>query len=106
MPLNSEYEPRANYPTGEKLTSHHLYVPEYNVLPLLQNGDNVITVPRQNLHPTNVLLDGHNDHRIVMALSVLLSQLGGTIDGAQAVRKSYPGFFDDIKALGVEVDYQ
>ena len=69
-------------------------------------GDNVITVPRQTLHPTNVPLDGHNDHRIVMALSVILSQLGGTIDGAQAVRKSYPGFFDDIKALGVEVDYQ
>jgi len=69
-------------------------------------GDNVITVPRQTLHPTDMPLDGHNDHRIVMALSVILSQLGGTIDGAQATRKSYPGFFDDIKALGVEVDYQ
>lgn len=69
-------------------------------------GGNAITVPKQTLHPTDTPLDGHNDHRIVMALSVILSQLGGTIDGAQATRKSYPGFFDDIKALGAEVDYQ
>ena len=43
-PLNSEYEPRANYPTGEKLTSHHLYVPEYEITPLLREGDNVIVI--------------------------------------------------------------
>ena len=44
LPLNSEYEPRANYPVDEKLTSHHLYVPEYDITPLLRDGDNVITV--------------------------------------------------------------
>lgn len=44
QPLNSEYEPRANYPVDEKLTSHHLYVPEYDITPLLCNGDNVIAV--------------------------------------------------------------
>ena len=44
LPLNSEYEPRPNYPVDEKMTSHHLYVPEYDVLPLLRDGDNVITV--------------------------------------------------------------
>ncbi len=44
QPLNSEFEPRKDYPVGEKLTSHHLYVPEYDITPLLINGDNVITV--------------------------------------------------------------
>ena len=39
-----------------------------------------------------------------MALSVILSQTGGVIEGAEAVRKSYPGFFDDLKALGASVD--
>jgi len=44
LPLNSEYEPRKNYPVDEKMTSHHLYVPEYDITPLLRNGDNVIAI--------------------------------------------------------------
>lgn len=67
-------------------------------------GDHSITVPHQKLRYAGEMLDGHNDHRIVMALSVILSKTGGAIDGAQAVRKSYPGFFDDIKQLGAEVE--
>ncbi len=47
--------------------------------------------------------DGHNDHRIVMALSVLATLTGATVEGAEAVRKSYPDFFDDLKRLGLEV---
>ena len=50
------------------------------------------------------MLDGHNDHRIVMAMSVILSKIGGSISGAEAVKKSYPGFFDDIIKLGAKVD--
>ena len=50
------------------------------------------------------MLDGHNDHRIVMAMSVILSKIGGTIDGVEAIKKSYPGFFKDIKELGAEVE--
>ena len=67
-------------------------------------GENTITVPPQRLRYAGVPLDGHNDHRIVMALSVILSQTGGTVTGAEAVRKSYPRFFDDIKRLGAEVE--
>ena len=50
-------------------------------------------------------LDGHNDHRIVMALSIgaTIAQVPVVIEGAEAIRKSYPGFFDDLKRLGVEV---
>ncbi len=67
-------------------------------------GDNTITVPKQELRYNGTVLSGHNDHRIVMAMSVILSQTGGAIDGAEAVRKSYPGFFEDIRQLGAEVD--
>ena len=66
-------------------------------------GDNTVTVPTQVLRYSGEVLDGHNDHRIVMALSVILSQTGGAINGAEAVKKSYPGFFEDIKTLGAEV---
>ena len=66
--------------------------------------DHSIVVPKQELQYQGIVLSGHNDHRIVMAMSVILSRLGGSIDGAQAVRKSYPGFFEDIKSLGAEVE--
>lgn len=48
--------------------------------------------------------DGHNDHRIVMAGAVLLTRVGGTITGAEAVRKSFPNFFDCLRSLGIEVN--
>ena len=67
-------------------------------------GDNTITVPYQTLKYSDDILDGHNDHRIVMALSLILSKIGGTIGGVEAVKKSYPDFFEDIKSLGAEVE--
>ena len=67
-------------------------------------GDNFITVPRQELRYNEKVLDGHNDHRIVMALSVILSKTGGIIKGAEAVKKSYPTFFEDIIRLGAKVE--
>ncbi len=67
-------------------------------------GDNIITIPKQALHTGGPRLYGHNDHRIVMALSLILSQLGGEIDGAEAVKKSYPNFFTDIKSLKAKVE--
>ncbi|MBR5444630.1 MAG: 3-phosphoshikimate 1-carboxyvinyltransferase [Clostridia bacterium] len=67
-------------------------------------GDNCITVPKKELRYPKTPLSGHNDHRIVMALSVILSRTGGSISGAEAVRKSYPGFFDTIKQLGAKVE--
>ncbi len=48
-----------------------------------------------------------HDHRIAMALAVagLRADAGITeIADAEAIRKSYPDFFDDIRALGARVD--
>ena len=64
--------------------------------------DAVVVYPADFHAPTETLF-GHNDHRIVMALSVLLTITGGEIEGAEVVNKSYPGFFEDIKSLGIEV---
>lgn len=58
------------------------------------------------LKAPEVEIEGHNDHRIVMSLSLLLSITGGKITEAEAVRKSYPGFFEDIKKLGISVEEQ
>ncbi len=67
-------------------------------------GDNKITVPKQDLRYNGEMLNGHNDHRIVMSLSVILSKIGGSIDGIEAVKKSYPSFFEDIKKLKANVE--
>ncbi len=48
-------------------------------------------------------LSGHNDHRIVMAVSFLASLTGGKIYGAEAVAKSYPDFFKEISSLGIRL---
>lgn len=69
-------------------------------------GENTITVPKQTLSYRGEILSGHNDHRIVMALALILSQTGGTLEGVEAVRKSYPGFFDDIEKLGAKLSME
>lgn len=49
--------------------------------------------------------DSHGDHRIVMmaALAAPISKNSITIKGAEAVDKSYPGFFHDFANLGAEI---
>lgn len=69
------------------------------------NEDSVIVLPKE-FHAPDGVLDSHNDHRIVMSLSVLLTLVGGTIENAQAVDKSFPGFFDELSSLGIEVKYE
>ncbi len=50
-------------------------------------------------------VDGANDHRIVMAAAVAATACSApvTILGAEAVNKSYPGFWDDYRHLGGDV---
>ena len=64
--------------------------------------ENAITVG-YGLHAPSEALEGHNDHRIVMALSVLCAQIGGTIRGAEAVRKSFPDYFEKLQRAGVRL---
>ena len=64
--------------------------------------DSVVVYPH-DFHGPEEQLSGHNDHRIVMALTVLSTLTGGEIEGAEAVRKSMPDFFDKIESVGVEV---
>ena len=64
--------------------------------------DDVIEVRGGGIHPPTAPLCGHNDHRIVMALSTLAALTGGVIEGAEAVNKSLPDYFDLINKLGIE----
>ncbi len=66
------------------------------------NENDVTVFGGKLIKPTEVLC-GHNDHRIVMALSLLCSVTGGSISEAESVAKSYPDFFEKIKSLGIVV---
>ncbi|MBQ3489842.1 MAG: 3-phosphoshikimate 1-carboxyvinyltransferase [Clostridia bacterium] len=63
--------------------------------------DSIVVYPIQFHAPTEMLY-GHNDHRIVMALSTLLCFTGGEIEGAEAVKKSLPEYFDLMRSLGAD----
>ncbi len=51
-------------------------------------------------------ISGHNDHRIVMAMSVLAASMDEplTISGCEAVAKSYPEFFRDLAETGAKTE--
>ncbi len=65
--------------------------------------DNKVIIENGKLNKLTEILNGHNDHRIVMSLALLCSITGGVIDGAEAVSKSYPEFFKEINKLGIDV---
>ena len=57
------------------------------------------------LHEPKEALLAHNDHRVVMAEALLATVYGGEIEGAEAVRKSDPGFFEDLKTIGADISF-
>ena len=75
---------------------------------VLESDGGTITVHgcAERLHAPAAPLHGHNDHRVVMSLAVLAAaaKLPLTVDDAEAIQKSWPGFFADAAPLGVEVE--
>ena len=65
-------------------------------------GQSAVIYPSVLHEPKEALL-AHNDHRIVMAEALLSTVYGGVIEGAEAVRKSWPGFFRDLETLGADI---
>lgn len=69
---------------------------------IFSGADDIYIRGGRPLVPTAVL-HGHNDHRIVMALAIAATRARSPviIDGAEAVRKSYPGFWEDLRRTGI-----
>ena len=67
----------------------------------VQLYDNEIIVEEGTLQIPAEVLQSHNDHRIAMTLATLCTITGGTIDGAESVKKSYPSYYEVIEDLGV-----
>ena len=65
--------------------------------------ENEIVVHKGMLTRPSDPIDSHNDHRIAMTMATLCSVTGGTIEGAESVRKSFPNYYDVIEKLGIQV---
>lgn len=76
---------------------------KFNVI--VTEEDNKVIINNKMITKPNVILNGKNDHRLVMALSIMLTVFGGEIEGVEAINKSYPDFFNDLQKLGIEVIY-
>jgi 3-phosphoshikimate 1-carboxyvinyltransferase len=68
----------------------------------ISSDEDTVTVIGRTEVTGNCTIHGHQDHRIVMALAILAMIADGpvTIEGAEAVRKSYPDFFIDLAETG------
>ena len=73
-------------------------------------NDNEVTIypipedRRGDLQNENIVFNSHNDHRLAMSLTVLSTLFTATLEDYEAVSKSYPGFFDDIRSLNIEIE--
>lgn len=63
-----------------------------------------LTINKSKIHPSKETLCVHEDHRIVMSLSVLCMLYGGVIEKVDCVNKSYPNFFNDLVNLGAKIE--
>lgn len=66
--------------------------------------ENSVTVWGGKITPPTDIICGHNDHRIVMATSLLCTLTGGKVSGAEAVGKSLPDFFARLSALNIDLE--
>lgn len=65
--------------------------------------ENEIIVHPGTLQKPQEIIGSHNDHRIAMSMATLCTITGGTIDGAESVRKSFPNYYEVIETLGIQV---
>ena len=66
-------------------------------------SENDMEIFPSELKKPEVPLDGCNDHRIVMALSIPATITGAEIIGAEAVKKSWPEYFDELIKAGTDI---
>ena len=67
--------------------------------------DNEVIIEKTKKRVENPLIvSSHNDHRIAMSLTVILSIYGGIIKNSECVKKSFPTFYQDVVKLGMKVN--
>jgi len=65
-------------------------------------NDSLTLVPSQNINH-NIHIATYNDHRMAMAFAPLAVKVPIIINDAEVVSKSYPDFWNDLKALNFQI---
>ena len=66
--------------------------------------ENRVIIPKGIPHSPKSPVSSHNDHRIAMAMGVVLTLVGGEIENAEAVTKSFPDFWEKLKELQIGIN--
>ena len=69
---------------------------------LLENDRKWILAPGEYL-PKSIEVETYEDHRMAMAFAPLCQLMDVTIQNPMVVEKSYPGYWDEVKKLGVKI---
>ena len=74
----------------------------------LQDRGDTMEIDGKDMLTSSMELDSHNDHRIVMALSIASTRCNGKIKiyNAGAIKKSYPHFFKAFESVGGILEYE
>ena len=72
----------------------------------IKTNESEIIIKGKESYICSSSFNAHKDHRIVMSLCVAATLFDKPviINDAQAINKSYPSFFEDIKNIGVKVE--
>jgi len=68
--------------------------------------ENSLRLVPQNRMLQNIEIDTYNDHRMAMAFAPLAQKIPLSINDPKVVSKSYPKFWDDLKTVGVTIDFE
>ena len=69
-----------------------------------EKEDSITIKPPQRIKSTSI--ESFNDHRLFMAFTIAgLATEGSIIEGAESVDVSYPGFMNDLKSLGADIQF-
>lgn len=88
---------RLKYKESDRAGAMQAELAKFNVR--TENEENTFTVFPSEIKAPTELVCGHNDHRIVMAFTVMMSVTGGTVTDVNAVNKSFPNFFEVIEKI-------
>lgn len=90
---------RLRFKESDRVASSLTTLQAFGASSIIRDDEVVIKGPVQLIGAT---INAYQDHRIVMMASIaaLLAKGPTTIQGAQAITKSYPGFFNDLLKVG------
>lgn len=70
----------------------------------LLESEDMWTLKPSNKLPDRVIIDTYEDHRMAMAFAPLSQLMDVTIKDPEVVNKSYPGFWDEIRKIGIKIE--